>query len=160
MAADHLTNSVEQAFLDKVAFVRCTGCWAWIGSGRGGHGLHIYGGFTYAGENWYAHRFSYLFYNGPIPDGLWVLHHCDVPFCVNPTHLFLGTPRENNADRDRKRRTAVGSRHGNKRLTEEQARTIREDSAQGKSQRRLAQEFGIGKTTVRDILQRVTWTHV
>jgi hypothetical protein len=51
---------------------------------------------------------SWKMANGPIPDGLWVLHRCDNRRCVNPAHLFLGTVYENNLDRDRKGRQARG----------------------------------------------------
>lgn len=77
-----------------------TGCWLWK------HGTHKfgYGFFKHAGEVT-AHRVSWVLHNGPIPDGMHVLHRCDVPQCVNPDHLFLGTHTDNMKDCARKGRT-------------------------------------------------------
>lgn len=70
-----------------------SGCWLWTGAyvKQGmGYGRHSSNGFSM-----WAHRFAYVLANGPVPDGLFVLHSCDVPLCVNPAHLRAGTQREN-----------------------------------------------------------------
>jgi hypothetical protein len=73
-------------------------CWIWTGN----IGPNGYGRF---GQR-YAHRLSYEWMRGPIPEGMFVLHHCDNPPCVRPDHLFLGTAADNSHDMVRKGRWA------------------------------------------------------
>lgn len=83
-------------------------CWIFTGSCPGfGHG-HF---GVDSGKYVYAHRWAYAHYVGPIPDGMQVCHKCDVPACVNPDHLFIGTQRDNVLDMHRKGRF-VGNRKG------------------------------------------------
>jgi len=72
------------------------GCWLFAGApcNRAGH-KHL---LVSRGQRAYAHRFSYELHHGPIPGGMVVMHSCDVPACVNPAHLSIGTQRDNVRD--------------------------------------------------------------
>jgi hypothetical protein len=89
---------------EKTLPVPEAGCHIWMGR-SGGKG---YGGFKLKGKILLAHRVSWEYHNGPIPDGLCVLHKCDTPLCINPNHLFLGTIADNNKDCARKGRNRNG----------------------------------------------------
>ncbi len=70
------------------------GCWEWRAALHE-HGYGIMGKGPRSAGLIRAHRVSWLLFNGPIPDDLEVLHHCDNPKCVRPDHLFLGTQKDN-----------------------------------------------------------------
>lgn len=83
----------EKRFWERVS-KQDNGCWLWTGhtNPRG------YGVIAVNGTMWLAHRYSYQLHTGSIPDKLFVCHKCDVPSCVNPDHLFLGTHQDNMDD--------------------------------------------------------------
>jgi hypothetical protein len=130
------------------------GCLIWLGYTENG-----YGRITIDGRNVLAHRASYEAVYGLIPSGKCALHKCDIPSCVNPDHIFLGTQTENNADRDAKNRGSVfhGSAHPNAKLTEDDVRMIRASNA---SQYDLATMYGVHQSHISDIVTRKAWNHL
>lgn len=134
-------------------------CWPWT-AGRG-----RYGHFKFRGHQVGAHRFSYLMVRGPIPDGLLVCHTCDNPICVNPRHLFLGTPLDNMLDKVAKsreshkgpRKQIEGTRNGMAKLTPEQVRSIR---GRADSRKIIAAEFGVSLSLVSAIRNNKIWKHL
>lgn len=134
-----------------------SGCWLWTGAlmSKG------YGQFWVRGSNVRAHRLSYELHKGKIPDGLNVLHHCDVRCCVNPEHLFCGTLQDNADDMKAKGRQSrlQGEAHGMAKLTTKDIDAIFRLRADGLLHREIADQFDIHKGTVADILAGKRWGH-
>lgn len=140
-------------------------CWPWLGL-RYPTG---YGRVGWGGAHGYAHRLAYTLTYGPIPDGLWVLHHCDNPPCCRPDHLFVGTAGDNARDRDAKGRNGPksrpeamrrGERHPRARLTAEQVAEIRRRRADGVRVSELARIFGVSITAASFAIRGKTWRHL
>lgn len=109
-----------------------------------------------------THRAAWEVTNGPIPDGLHVLHRCDNRPCCNPSHLFLGTHKDNMRDKMAKGRGSHkgprGERSGRSKLTAAQVLAIR--ALEGRSIRSISREYGVSHHSITCILQRKTWTHI
>jgi hypothetical protein len=155
-----------------------SGCWEWTTRGPGG-----YGRFKAGGKNLLAHRVSWEINVGPIPDGLLVLHRCDNPPCIRPSHLFVGTQKDNLRDMQAKgrglsqvhqkairhptgddhwthkyaSRVRRGEQHHNSKMTADQVRELRALSKDGWTLARLAERFGIRISTASYIVRRETW---
>jgi hypothetical protein len=140
-------------FWEKVA--KTDGCWYWLGA-RISKG---YGTFRSGPRIEKAHRYSWQLHFGPIPAGLHVLHHCDVPACVRPAHLWLGTNSDNMADRCQKGRQAQGRGICHSRLTVDQVHEIRARAVRG-NYHALAREYGVDATSVGNVVRRETWRSI
>jgi len=144
---------VEEMFEDRYIPEPNSGCWLWLGYGD----KNGYGTFYPRGERWKAHRYSWFIHNGSIPDGLMVCHHCDMPACVNPNHLFLGTNKNNLQDMVDKGRGPTGAKNPSAKLSEIDINPIRNDS---RPYPEIAKDYDITAQNVCYIKQRKTWKHV
>ena len=110
-----------------------------------------------------AHRLVWELTNGPIQNkDLCVCHHCDNPPCCNPSHLFLGTRADNNADKMAKGRNADnrGVKNPRAKLNEDSVREIRVGLSSGNSQSELARKFGVRQAQIWRIKEGVPWSSV
>lgn len=134
------------------------GCHIW----RGYKNNHGYGVVGHEGRDISVHRASWYVNRGLIPDGINVLHECDVRPCFNVAHLFLGTDIDNIADMDAKGRRYVsrGEEHGMSVLTDAIVREIRSRPHGHGTAVRLGDEFGVSPQTISKIRLRKVWAHV
>lgn len=99
---------------------------------------------------------------GPIPHGILVCHHCDNPACVELSHLFLGTPKDNSQDMVRKGRSPQmrGEKSGRSKCSEEQIREIKRLAESGMLLKDIAPMFGYHRAHVSRIVNGKRWAHV
>lgn len=149
------SRPLEERLWDGVEKGGSDDCWVWTGTRMVGG----YGRLVHKGSYISTHRLSYEMEYGPIPDGYFVCHRCDNPPCVNPRHLFLGTPAENSRDMRLKKRSLRGVKHRDAKLTEKEVREIRAlpDSA---ITRRIAEQYGVHEATIASVRRGQTWKHV
>ena len=131
-----------------------TGCLLWQGCrNRRGYGFR-----WFRDRNMTAHRASWIEAYGAIPEGMFVCHTCDVKHCIEPSHLFLGTGKDNMADCVRKGRIATGERVGNAKLTRGQVVAMRDEwHSRNVTKMYLARKYGVSHRNVRFILAGATW---
>lgn len=152
-------------FWTKVEVREPDECWRWTAATRSKNAP--YGALKIDGQVRLAHRVSFEIEHGSIPDGMFVCHRCDTPRCVNPAHLFAGSAQDNAVDALTKGRMLPyagrvqnGRANLNARLTDTTVAAIRRDRAAGMKLVPLAAKYGVGYSTVRDVVHRRTWTHV
>lgn len=146
-------SSLESNFFEFVTPKSEIECWEWTGPrderGRGYMSEKRPG----RPKTLRAHRFSYEFYIGPIPDGFVVRHRCDNPKCCNPAHLCVGTQRDNIDDRVSRGRTRTS--HALQKLTDASIAEIRRLSSEGMKQRDIAKVIGVCQRTVNKVVRRL-----
>lgn len=162
-----ITQDLVNRFFEKVdrdrssIFYNGTRCWEWTAyRDSKGYGIITIGGRAGKGEK--AHRVSWIISNGSIQNNLLVCHHCDNTGCVNPSHLFLGTNRDNMLDMISKNRNnpATGSRNGQRVHPEKTARGDRSGAYTHPEMRPRGEDHGMAKLTweqVREIRSRYKW---
>jgi DNA-binding XRE family transcriptional regulator len=133
-------------------------CWIWHGAIARKYGL-----FRIGKKNIKAHRLSWLFHRGDIPDNMCVLHHCDNPLCVNPGHLFIGSVAENNQDKKSKGRQTnfPGETNPMARLNPELIAKIKaEYIPRIITQHFLSEKYGVSRQTITAIFTGQNWRHL
>lgn len=136
-----------------------TDCWNWQGN-KDNNG---YGMFFFNNKTFKAHRFSCELVHGPAPEGKpFVLHACDNPACINPNHLRFGSPQENMDDKVERNRQPKGEKHGIAKLKDEDVIDIKaklKSYAYG-DYKKLAKEYNVVLSTIRNIHNGKTWNHI
>lgn len=153
--------SLEDRFHHILMQSRPGDCIPWAGAkSKKGYGV-----LRVNGKPQYAHRVSWTIFRGPIPNEMHVLHHCDNPPCIRPSHLFLGDDLANQRDSIAKgRHTAPplvrGADHKLAKLTNDHVREIRALHQAGTSQTDLARKFEVSLSSVHRIVHNQSWRHV
>lgn len=148
-------DKVLKRFWSKVK--KTDGCWEWTGSinNKGYGNVRIYN------KLWLPHRVSYIISCGEIPENMHVCHRCDNPKCVTPKHLFLGSAKQNAADKVTKNRQSKGVTHGGHKLSEKEVKEIRKlYLGGGESHRSLAAKYNVTYGLISYILHYKIWTHI
>ena len=151
----------ETAFFNLTEVVPWTGCWIWTG----GLGKNGYGRYTISGKRELAHRIAFRIANGIDPMERLVCHHCDVPLCVNPSHLFLGTQKDNLQDMRNKGRGVnppklIGEMHYERKLNDDAVRKIRIRRYNGEKLSDIARDFNVSYGMISHIANGRKWKHI
>jgi len=151
-------------FIKYVNFTN-DGCWEWTGA-KNDNGYGVIGRGRRGGGIIKAHRLSYeIFHADELSPEQVICHRCDNPACVNPAHLFIGTQAENLKDMREKRRGSKppvfkGTDNHKAKLNEEKVRRVFKLRQDGLSTYRIAEEFGVSRPAICQVLNRNTWRHV
>lgn len=157
-------NRLPERFWDKVVLEPKSGCWFWTGKvTKSG-----YGQFNVSGKRVYPHRYILWMSEYPWLEGrsdVFACHKCDTPSCVNPDHLFIGSPSDNVADMMRKGRdyrpNTAGVKNAHAKLTEQNVINIRKLYIYGdESYTSLAKKYGVDRKTIMGIVKGRGWRHL
>lgn len=132
------------------------GCWIFTKESPNGHPR-----LDFNGKREFVHRLSWMIHRGPIPEGCWVLHKCvGRGDCWNPTHLYLGTPKENCRDRKVQGHepNRKGERNGRAKLSPEDVLAIRSEPLTNKAQ--IARQYGVSRSSVSAVILGRSWSHL
>lgn len=140
------------------------GCWLWNRStDTDGYGLFTttHGEFGFQGRQSRASRVSWVIHNGPIPEKMCVLHEYDNPTCIKPTHLFLGTHKQNMEDASHKKRfDRAGSKNGRATVDESFVKKVRLEynpRCKRRGMAALVKKYNIPQGTLQKIIYGSTW---
>ena len=166
-----VSKPLRERFENKYTACPMSGCWLWMDAPHPDFG---YGCINVPGRGVIkAHRVAWELFVGPIPEGLFVCHHCDTPPCVNPAHLFLGTHQDNMRDmhakgrwrgrlllwtEDESFRNRFPDGYPGSTLTADQVVLIKRRISAGDFQKDIARDFNIDPSSVSNIKTRRYWS--
>lgn len=145
-----------ESLLEKTILDPITKCRLWQGAKL----KDGYGSASYKNKNYRVHRLMYKLIHGFVPDDMNVLHKCDRPLCIEPTHLFIGTTLDNIVDKMIKNRQSKGEKCFPYILTEEKVRKIRELKRQGVKIQSIAEIMGCTQQNISLITLNKIWRHI
>jgi len=145
-----IKNTIDDFWKQVVKNNGSDGCWIWSGTvnNKG------YGCISINGEIKLAHRFAFYLIKEDIPEGAHLCHSCDTPRCCNPDHLTIGNAQYNMID------SLVKGRRNSVKLDINKVKKIRTLYADGISRKALREMFGVGKTTIDDVVTCKNWKFV
>jgi hypothetical protein len=115
-----------------------------------------YGVCTYKNKRWYAHRLSFNLHGGELLPGMHVCHSCDNPACINPEHLFQGTPKDNEQDKIKKQRNVRGLKSHHAKLSLQDINLVL--SLKGKASAvKVSKMFHVSQQTISRVWRGVTY---
>lgn len=147
------TARVSERMIRRGWTVTESGCWEWNGT----RSAENYGSISVGNKTRLTHRLAYETWVGPIPEGNVVRHKCDNPPCMRPEHLEVGTYRDNTQDMIERGRSAWHKSSHLAKLSWAKVREARLLASEGRSARELAEDFGVGYTTMCRVLSGKTW---
>lgn len=147
-----------ERFFQKVYPEPNTGCWLWAGAALPSYGHGTLSGASYG--FFYAHRFSYFIHKGDFDRSKLVCHTCDVPWCVNPDHLYLGTLSDNMNDKVSRGRQMRGEKCTTRKFNNVDIIEIRRLAATGMMQKEICKIFNADDGLISLIINRKRWKHI
>ena len=142
------THTLTARFWAYVDIKNLDECWEWTGTKTAAN----YGLIYWNGKLEYAHRLSLEMDGRPVPSRWHACHTCDNPPCVNPSHLFAGTPKENVMDKVSKGRHTYGETHPNAKLSNTEVKNIRKLASEGMFQSDIAHTYGLNESYVSELV--------
>ena len=149
--------SVLERFIKHLAKEPHGKCWVWVGASmKRGYGVMMVKPGSPSG----AHQVAWELAYGPIPRDKFVLHDCDNPRCIRPSHLWLGTAQDNSDDMVKKGRQVVGEKVVGHKLKVSEVLEIRRLFAKGWRRQALSKKFSVSPGMIFLIVTRRSWKHI